>query len=354
MTVNNLVSIIIPVYNAETSLDKCITSILHQTYKEIEVLLINDGSTDNSAIMCEQYATKDRRIHVIHQHNAGPSAARNTGIQAAMGTYIQFIDADDYIEPDMTKRLVKAMNQYVQLAICGNRLIKNTNGKVQTINNIPAVSGVYPLIEFMKSFGTLYHNNLMHSPCNKLYRTDLIKKFNLYFMEDVRMGEDLLFNLEYLNVCTHISIMKDPLYNYVIYNNHSLTGSFKKGFFENQKMLFEKTRTFLVEKDVYTEENKSFVGIRYTTSMIGCFNNVFHRSSPLSSMQRREYICRIVKDHWVRKNIEHFKHQTIQKRLIGWLIKYQSIKSIYWIFKMKSMLRSKIEPFFISVKIVNH
>src|SRR5699024_6957900 len=114
-----LVSIIVPIYNAEDSLHNCIESVLEQTYPHIELILVNDGSTDLSKKICNHYVSLDERIKVIHQENAGPSSARNRGIEYAIGDYVQLVDADDDIKPNMTERVLQAMTHDLQLVICG-------------------------------------------------------------------------------------------------------------------------------------------------------------------------------------------------------------------------------------------
>lgn len=109
---NNKVSIIIPVYNAEKHISKCIESLTNQTYKEIQIILINDGSTDKSGQICEAYAEKDNRIIVIHKENGGVSSARNIGLENSTGYYIMFVDSDDWIEEDAIKRLMQVQNKY--------------------------------------------------------------------------------------------------------------------------------------------------------------------------------------------------------------------------------------------------
>src|SRR3712207_285037 len=118
-----LISVIVPVYNSEKYIGKCITSILGQSYENIEVILINDGSTDGSGRLCDEYAEKDKRIKVIHQPNTGPSAARNSGIRAAAGDFIQFVDGDDAIEPFMTETMAASMEENHQLVVCGYKTI---------------------------------------------------------------------------------------------------------------------------------------------------------------------------------------------------------------------------------------
>ena len=115
----NLISVIVPVYNIEAYLRKCIDSILAQTYTNLEIILVDDGSTDNSGEICNEYAAKDARIRVIHKGNGGLSSARNTGIDIATGKYIGFVDSDDYLAPDMYEKLLGAIvNNHADISVC--------------------------------------------------------------------------------------------------------------------------------------------------------------------------------------------------------------------------------------------
>ncbi|WP_454861525.1 glycosyltransferase family 2 protein [Peribacillus frigoritolerans] len=355
MEFNNVVSIIVPVYNSEKHLIKCLNSILSQSYKNIEVLLVNDGSTDSSGRICEEFAKKDCRVKAIHQKNSGPSVARNNGIDAATGDYIQFVDSDDYIESNMTKKLIEAMNMNVQLVICGYTTINinKDDSYVFSEEHIPSVNGTRRIFEFMELFGDLYKNNFINSPCNKLYVTHLIKSFNIRFIDNLNMGEDLLFNLGYIKNCNSICIINAQLYNYLS-NNNSLTGSFKNDFFENQQMLFQRVREFLLDGNYYTENNKYYIEIAYTDMMISCLGNLFHKDSNLSSKQKRNLIYNIVYDDCLRKKIVYFKYSNVQKRFMGLLIKYKSIKGIYCYFKMKKILKIYFKPLFNLLKLVNN
>lgn len=351
---NDMVSIIVPVYNAELYLSNCVNSILNQTYKNIEVILVNDGSTDNSGIICEEFAKKDSRVKTIHQDNSGPSVARNTGINAAVGKYLQFVDSDDYIEANMITQLIEAMEKNVQLVICGYKLISVNGTEILTQEMSPMLQGVYQYLDFIQYFGGLYKNSFINSPCNKLYITKIINEFNIRFIDNINMGEDLLFNLHYLNACNKISIINDVFYNYVRYNNNSLTRSFKRDLFENQQMLFREVRKFLLRKNCYTNENKYFVEASYVDNLIGCFDNLFHKNSDLTSKYRKKQIFYIVCDDCLRNNVEYLRKSSILNSFIGFLVRYKSINGIYCFFGMKNFLRYKLYPVFSMFKSLNN
>lgn len=170
----NTISIIVPVYNVEAYLAKCVESLIHQTYRSLQIILVNDGSTDNSLIIAEQLAAKDSRIELYSQPNQGLSAARNTGMQYAIGEYISFIDSDDYIALDFYESLINAIGDYDFIQFGYKRV--TTNGKV-ICQKLP------------------HHIYQFHSACMRIYRKDFLAKNNLQFMVG-KIYEDVLFSID--------------------------------------------------------------------------------------------------------------------------------------------------------------
>lgn len=202
------ISIIVPVYNRENCIEKCIDSICNQTYDNVEIIIVDDGSTDNSGKICDSYGEKDHRIHVLHQENQGVSAARNAGIHKATGKYIQFVDSDDTVVQTMCEKLIKRQKETdAELIICGYNLYKG-NSKEEML----ATDTVFCSMEdFAQEFNYYMEKFLIHSPWNKLY---LKEKIKLFFNTDYSLGEDLLFNLNYIGNCTYIAGCAETLYNY--------------------------------------------------------------------------------------------------------------------------------------------
>ena len=184
------ISIIVPIYNIEKYLPRCLDSILAQTYKNLEVILVDDGSVDNSGMIADKYARKDQRIKVIHQVNQGVSVARNTGIDLATGDYIGFVDGDDYIEPDMYEILMRIIDeQQVDIAHCGYQMVYpskteyyyNTKKKIKMNRE----EGVLELLRGRKVEPGLW---------NKLYNAKLFDQVRL--PAGIAETEDLLCNFE--------------------------------------------------------------------------------------------------------------------------------------------------------------
>lgn len=210
---NPLISIIVPIYNIETYLSRCIDSILNQTYQNMEVLLIDDGSSDGSTEICDEFAKMDERVTVIHQKNGGLSSARNCGIDASHGEYIMFVDGDDYIEPDMCEKLHFALLQNKsEIAVCSiNHEMEDGEAVLSMNDAAPLFDGTLDREEyFLKMLGAGYWYWIV--AWNKLYRKELFEHVQYppdKLHEDEFVIHRLIFN------CTKIAVISDRLYHYV-------------------------------------------------------------------------------------------------------------------------------------------
>lgn len=205
-----MISVIVPVYNVIKYLDECVASIVAQTYKEWECILVNDGSTDGSGAICDKWALEDKRIRVIHQENRGVSEARNRGIKEAKGEFIVFVDSDDTIGADHLYSLAKA--PLADIAVSGIRQEKPDG---LAINFKPYGNKTFELSpEYVENFVDLNDKFLFYGPCAKLYKASIIKSHNIKFPLNCNYGEDLQFNLNYLNFVRSISQVDNISYYY--------------------------------------------------------------------------------------------------------------------------------------------
>lgn len=213
MSQSPLVSIIIPVYNVELYLARCLNSIINQSYKNIEIILINDGSTDNSGKICDEYAKKDKRIFVFHKENAGVSTARNFGIKKSTGEYIRFIDSDDDIPLDSTAELVQNMLQDNYDIVQGGFVVLNDKGKsikkLIPLNN-RAMSGLEYYTLKMKS-------DLPYHWLCCLFSAKFLKEENITFLEGLHPYEDTLFIAECFCKASKMLLLNRNIYNYYLY-----------------------------------------------------------------------------------------------------------------------------------------
>lgn len=234
-------SVIIPVYNCKTYLADCLDSVIHQTFRELEVIVIDDGSTDGSSEICDEYALKDKRIRVIHQENKGVSAARNAGIKVMSGELVSFIDADDTLDLDMYDFLISKMNLYdADISHCGYkhivgdeiRLVHDT-GEIYVQNSDEALECLVG--------GKLFVGSLW----NKIIRSELIQ--GLQFDTGIKINEDILFNFEVFSRAEKTVFSDSAKYNYIAHKESSacfVTPDLKKTSDSNKvnKFIYEQSR----------------------------------------------------------------------------------------------------------------
>lgn len=210
-----LISIIVPVYNVERYLERCLDSILAQTYANLEIILIDDGSIDQSGKMCDAYAEKDTRIKVVHQRNQGVSAARNSGLKIAEGEFIGFVDPDDWIEHDMYEFLWYAIqSNNAEMAVCGYEDFGEDGHTLQSTNY---ESGIFDTEE---NFCFCLHND---SIWNKLFQREITK--HICFDDRFSIGEDCLFLIEICPAIKRSTVVRDVLYHRLIRSDSATQGA---------------------------------------------------------------------------------------------------------------------------------
>ncbi len=201
-------SVIIPVYQAKAGLGRCVSSWLSQTREDFELILVDDGSTDGSAALCDELAKTDARIQVVHQENAGVSAARNAGVKRAKGEFLLFTDSDDYVASDYLEKMASLQaDTDSDLVLCGYHHLYD-GGDIQ---KIPGDACLWALSDFSGDFLSLYGQGYLNMPWNKLYRRELAGTFDL----SLSLGEDLLFNLAYVRKCRRIAVLPEALCYYI-------------------------------------------------------------------------------------------------------------------------------------------
>lgn len=245
-----LVSIIVPIYNAEKNIDKCINSILNQTYKDFEVILLNDGSTDASGQICDAYAQKDARVRVVHKENTGVSDTRNQGIAMAQGEYLQFLDSDDWITPDATGLFVRtALEHQCDMVIADfYRVIGERVSQKGAIEEEGIMDRVDYAVNMMQNPADFYYGVLW----NKFYKRSIIEAYQLKMDTSISWCEDFIFNMEYIRHVQTIYALKVPVYYYVKTKGSLVSqGSSMKKTIQMKRMVFSCYNDFY--KDVFSD-----------------------------------------------------------------------------------------------------
>lgn len=239
------VSVVVPIYNVEKYLLNCIESILGQSYSSLEIILVDDGSTDNSRTMSDRYAKQYDNIQVIHKKNGGLSSARNAGIDQASGKYIVFIDPDDVIYSDYFNRLVsKAEKQGCDAVISGYNKVPGNDKVIPGYELNRVMNGK----ELVLSSPTIHSNNDLCFVWRNIYKLSLMKQFHIRFHEQVFIGEDVIFNLEYFLRSQRICAIPDILYDYTVNNPNSLMRAKYKPKLESSLIIQYEVRKRLSEQ----------------------------------------------------------------------------------------------------------
>lgn len=248
-----IVSIIIPVYRTEKYLRQCLDSVLAQTYKNIEVIVVDDGSPDGSGQICDEYSSEHQNIVVIHKENEGLSIARNDGIVKSTGEYLFFLDSDDYISPTCIETLVTSAEKGF-LSVIGYQLDIEAESRIYTPKQ---AYGVYnTIIDYYYDFANLFATKYNFS-WGKLYRSDIIKNNGLRFNQSMALVEDVVFNQDYYKYWDEgIELVNDNGYYYRQHGSSTLSKAFNPKMFEWNEYAYNAIRKRLIESGTYTDKNK--------------------------------------------------------------------------------------------------
>lgn len=237
MGMNPTISIIIPVYNTKLYLNRCVESLLNQTYKNIEIILVDDGSTDGSEELCDKLAKKDYRVKVIHQSNRGSAEARNAGLHICKGQFIQFVDSDDYIELNMCERLLSAERiRNADIVICGFFLEYPSSQEIVGPNKrIEHINTKCILERFFGGNGSTY----MGIVVNKLYKREIFFASPALFFHPMRAFEDEFMSYKFLYRAKTTTVISDALYHYVQRSDSKMYTIKYEDFFDRKECILE-------------------------------------------------------------------------------------------------------------------
>lgn len=341
---NELVSVVVPIYNVEKYLDRCIESIVSQTYSNLEIILVDDGSPDNCPVMCDEWEKRDSRIKVVHKSNEGLGMARNTGIDNATGEYICFFDSDDYIEPDTIEHCVSiARSNNVELVIFGHDNVTPDMKTLKThIPNTPknlflgdeVINNLLPF--------SLYSNlktgedwNIVMSSWNKFYSMDVIRKSGWRFASEREIiSEDFYSLTELFGYLKSVYVVNKVFYHYTV-NNTSLSRSYRADRFEKIK-LFYNEMLLLSEKmsarDILEQSiNGVTFGLIIGTMKILALSNV-------SLKQKYLELSKLVKDDFLHNLIcaTDYSGAGLQKKLLYKAIKHKLVLLCFLLVYLKN------------------
>lgn len=327
------ISVVMPVYNKEMYLDKTLQCILNQSYKNFEVIIVNDGSTDNTKKICDEYAKKDSRISVYHIENGGVSNARNTGLKYVTGEYIQFIDADDCINEDVFKTYIEILEK--------DRydIIFTSYNKVDHEDKILKVVDLeYRGLKYKKDILENFVKNQVDTGyygcvSNKLIKFEIINKNSISFDKKIVLAEDLDFYIDIYRYSNKYYFSELKSFNYL----QDAENSSKLVYFDLdyyiQLLIILKIKKFINDFGFYVGENKMILDSKILDYV---YFTVFYTDLYKDNIKHK--VQRIYKEKYILKNLD-IRHKISFKLLIVKLIKYNNYKLIYYLLYLRKMIR---------------
>jgi len=344
----DLISVIIPVYNAEKYLQKSIESVVDQTYKNIELILVNDGSSDNSGEICRSYEVKDTRIKLINTDNNGPAAARNTGIDSSKGDFIYFLDADDYLLGNNAFELLLSKQRDSKADIVASDF-KKVNGN----NTIDALNNTFPDDRLITKGDIVdYSRNYLKKPnkCllfafswGRLFRSSIIKEHKVYYDRKLSTFEDVAFNFDCMKYVNSIYYSTNCLYAHTIYDNYSsatMTIGNNPYKLLGYRQALTRIGNYLINSISESDIKKETAHADVTLTII----QLVRVCGQIGKENRKgiyNFINEVVSDKVFRSNLPFYSPEKGNSRLLPVFIKFKLIRLIMWLCSYKARKRYK-------------
>ena len=320
---NPVVSIIMPVYGVEKYLSASINSVLNQTYKNFELILIDDKSPDKSPEICDEFAQKDSRIKVVHKpKNEGLGFARNTGLDIAIGDYVYFIDSDDYIESQLLEKAIDAFDENTEFVVFGiNRVHEKKDGSIDRIEHlIPEISESQTAKDTANIFAMLNTKKVFPFAWNKLYKKQFLDKCGTRF-EKTKLIEDFLFNIDLFSKAKFIKVISDRLYNYRKPQHETLVSAYAPEFFELCKRKYTLEKEYLSMVDALTEENLQLIYFSYIKNLISVFLKNSSKKAGLSKKEQKEKMKSVLGDALTEDVLTNYAPKGIVMKIVTCLFR---------------------------------
>jgi glycosyltransferase involved in cell wall biosynthesis len=331
------VSIIVPVYNVEKYLRKCLDSIINQTEKSIEIILVNDGSTDGSSEILQEYEKIDNRIKIFNKKNGGVSSARNIGLNASIGDYITFVDADDWIDENMVELLLNGMElKKAEFSACRYKIWDHYNTSFtvtklhQSLRN-ESVKQIY--ISVIKAYAAT-GKGIPYGGCAKMFNRYIIDKYNLRFEEGIHLNEDVFFIISYFNCISTAFVIDEPLYNVT---NRPNSATKKYHAYELDVHIEAKDRFIKLfsDKNLFNNDISKMLDIRLLRFYLSTLINQFSGSYDMSTRLRIQNTIKILENEKMRKLMILYKDHLYKVVKKG--IMYNLILPAYYFLNPKVM-----------------
>lgn len=336
------ISVIVPVYNCRDYLASCIDSILGQTFRHFELILIDDGSHDGSETLCDTYAHLDPRVNVIHKANGGVSAARNSGIDIAKGKYLTFVDSDDTLDSTFLEYAFETAETHgVDLFISGLFMESYRSGELfQTVTygiDAPAKFNPRTLLEAL----TIHYPLIcICGPCCKLYRAALVKQKQLRFPLSLNRGEDTYFNIAVLEHVNTIYFSDQNFYHYRRSRSDSLYSTFHRDIYEIHRLIFGKMRVCMQKCQCSPAAMDRFENL-YFSMLLGSIGEYYHFQAQTTPRERKAFIQKVAADPCLQRYSLHTM-QGFKNKTMLLLLKWKWFLPLMALYRMKSRIQASL------------
>lgn len=326
-------SVIVPIYNVEIYLERSLNSLINQTFKDIEIILVNDGSTDASLDICRKYSVLDDRVKIIDKKNEGVSVARNIGIEASTSEYLVFMDPDDDIKINMYENLYSLIvKNECDICLCNYITVNNKN---ELICKLPYTSGKYTenqirnLLVSMIGGEKLEDDVIMGSVWRGIYKKNIIKDYNIYFPINIRPMQDLIFMINYLSKCSNMYIDERAYYYYYINPNSGITG-YKPNMWDNNNRVCNMLENIIIENKLETYIKQRLTN-RWINSTLSSISNEVHIDNNDNIFNRIIRIKKILENPKLINKLKYLKYEEVRtiKKVVINLVKYKCSLILY-------------------------
>ena len=333
------VSVIVPIYNVEKYLSTCIDSIQNQSLQDIEIILVNDGSPDNSGVIADEYAKHDKRIKVIHKINGGLSSARNAGIQIAQGEYLSFIDSDDWIEKEMMEKMYLEAKKHNSDVVISGMVVEYPKEDRKVIDNIEETEKAINT-ELGEFFWKLHKYKLSNYACNKIYKRSVISSNNLLFIDDAMPAEDLFFNLSFFKKATSALVLDEAFYHYMRRDEHSILSSYQKDLIKVETQRRKAYKEFFEHFKMEVDEYSAYLNGLTVGAATGIVQNLYKKDASFNRKERTSIIRENVFDNNILKfEMPAYVAKTAYSKIFVFLYKYTNPVLMEFVYSFLFYLR---------------
>lgn len=315
------VSVIVPIYNSEKFISECIESVINQTYKDFELILVDDGSRDSSGEICKKFELKDSRIRYIYKNNGGVSSARNEGLKYARGQYVAFVDSDDIVKPEMLEILLQNDTDF---AMCGYELFDDADRTNRYKYSCNYLFGT--MHDLAQNIGDYISPPFLLGPWCKLFRKSIIINNNVTFPVELSYGEDAIFVLKYLEYCDTVDISAYVGYSYRKHGKESLSGKFLEDKIDINFRINTLIGT-LLQKEYIDEQ------LILADRLLECF--VSYVKELIASSLTRYEKRKLFYDKYDRYKALMGEPQRMAQRIVIWAGKYKLLYPLVYLFGIK-------------------